>query len=254
MNSLEDITPSIHFVRTYDLFVTQCWTLHELSCCSQNPEVLCLPVLYTDVVHHLGCPCSVQERRHCRLFFLPLLQIQVPYHLRAVTLGFMMVKSSAGVTSSGVMTLQNCLIIQCVHLAWIEIACDELKMHCGDRSCLCGFFKVCIFVCTYFKLYAFSNSFLCYRSDLASDHLQIQLRVSFISPLFISLVTPHQCSLSRTKKPWSSLLLSIPYLCSISKIPVINLILSCLPAIVQEKWFGAHSFVSLILWLKSASA
>lgn len=141
MNSLEDITPSIHFVRTYDLFVTQCWTLHELSCCSQNPEVLCLHVLYTDGVHHLGCPCLCRTEDIATYFFLPLLQIQVPYHLRAVTLGFMMVKSSPGVTSSGIMTLQNCLIIQCVHLAWIEIAYDELKMHCGDRNCLCGFIE-----------------------------------------------------------------------------------------------------------------
>jgi len=50
-------------------------------------------------------------------FFLPLLKIQVPYHLRAVTVRFMMVKSPAGVTSCDIIKLPNCLILQCVHLA-----------------------------------------------------------------------------------------------------------------------------------------
>lgn len=153
------------------------------SCCSQNPQVLCLPVLYAD------------GRRHCHFHFPPLPQIQVPHQLRAVTEGFRRVKSPAGVTSCDIMKLPNSTAQP------FSVNCKSATMNSESLWRWESLLWVCreIFLkCALCLLCAFSNSFLCSRSDFASEHLQIQLRVSFISPcwspwwLHINLALPEQ--------------------------------------------------------------
>lgn len=124
-----------------------CWTQRGMSCCSQTLRFcvcLCIMLMKGDIAH---------------FHFPPLLQIQVPHQLRAVTEGFRRVKSPAGVTSCDIMKLPNRFIQWRSHLAWI--ANDELKIHCGYGSCFWGFvgkyFKSVHFVSC--LLCAFSNSF-----------------------------------------------------------------------------------------------
>lgn len=44
-----------------------------------------------------------------------------PYHLRAVSVRAMVVKSPAGLTSCDIAKLPNCLLLQWIHLVWIPL-------------------------------------------------------------------------------------------------------------------------------------
>lgn len=164
----------------------ECWTQHGMSCSSQNPQILCFHVLYAD------------ERRHCHFHFPPLLQIQVPHHLRAVAEGFRRVKPPAGVTLCDITKLPNYSIQHHSHLAWIANWLWWTQNPLWIWEWLLWVCRKIFKKCALCLLCAFSSSFLCSGSDLASEHLQIQLRVSFISPcwsprwLHINLALPEQ--------------------------------------------------------------
>lgn len=79
-----------------------------------------------------------------------------------------------------IIKLPNRLILQCIPLAWMANHLEIVCMGLQENS-----LKVCVFVYVSFKEYVFSNSFLCYCSDL--PQITYRYRWESLSPLLIHL-------------------------------------------------------------------